>query len=564
MLQIGSVVDRKYKILSEIGHGGMSVVYLAINERANKTWAIKEVRKDGVVDFEAVKQGLVAETDMLKKLNHPHLPSIIDVIDTEDSFLIVMDYIEGKSLQSVLRHGGAQPQEQVVEWGKQLCDVLSYLHTRQPPIIYRDMKPANVMLKPDGNITLIDFGTAREFKNRAMVEDTTCLGTRGYAAPEQFGGHGQTDARTDIYCLGATLYHLLTGHSPADPPYEIKPLSYWDANYAGSGMEKLIAKCCQQDPNARYQSCEELMYALEHLKDEDDLAIRSRKRKWASFVASVAVCVVGLLGMLGFGLAKANTQRQTYDYYTSLIPMQSTMEEARQMAGKAIAINNGRSEAYVQFTDYIMKDAVLSQEEGQAVRQIFSDTNKDALKSANPVAYDRMMFNIGYAYFFFGGHTDNAILESANYLGTAANSKNLKEGEVSLSKSLYKIASNYEVLKTGAAGSGLPLDEYNYTSAWEDLKSISTYDVEQGLSRPIYAVSLYNEVAYLINTHCKRFQSSGVPEYEVRQVLQSIDDGLTRLNSEGSGDALADAISRARESYTAARMMVDSVYSKSN
>ena len=295
MLQVGSLLDNKYKILSEIGHGGMSVVYLAINERANKTWAVKEIRKDGVCDFEAVKQGLVVETDMLKKLNHPHLPSIIDVIDMDDSFIIVMDYIEGRSLQSVLKHGGAQNQEQVVEWGKQLCDVLGYLHSREPAIIYRDMKPANVMLKPSGEVTLIDFGTAREFKNRAMVEDTTCLGTRGYAAPEQFGGRGQTDARTDIYCLGATLYHLLTGHSPAEPPYEIKPLSYWDPNYAGSGLEQVINKCCQQDPAARYQSCAELMYDLEHISDMDYTVQRSRRRKWNAFVSSVAMFLVGVI-----------------------------------------------------------------------------------------------------------------------------------------------------------------------------------------------------------------------------------------------------------------------------
>ena len=560
MLQIGSVVDRKYKILSEIGHGGMSVVYLAINERANKTWAIKEVRKDGVVDFEAVKQGLVAETDMLKKLNHPHLPSIIDVIDTDDSFLIVMDYIEGKSLQSVLRHGGAQPQEQVVEWGKQLCDVLSYLHTRQPPIIYRDMKPANVMLKPDGNITLIDFGTAREFKNRAMVEDTTCLGTRGYAAPEQFGGQGQTDARTDIYCLGATLYHLLTGHSPADPPYEIKPLSYWDAGYAGTGMEKLIAKCCQQDPNARYQSCEELMYALEHLKDEDDLAIRTRKRKWASFVVSVAVCAVGLLGMLGFGLAKSNTQRQTYDYYTSLIPMQSTVEEARQMASRAIDINDGRPEAYAQFMDYVMKDATLSADEGVAVQQLFSEGNRNALRSTSPAAYDEMMFNIGYSYFFFGGHTDKAILDSAKYLGVAASSKNLKPEEVSLSGSLFKIADNYQALKNGT-GSKYMKDLYDYSSVWEDLESIATYEMERSLSRPIYAVALYSEVAYLINTHCNDFYAARVDQNRIEAVLQSIDDGLTRLNSEGSNSSfLADEIAEARDNLNAARAAIRSFY----
>ena len=180
MLEIGSLVDGKYKILNVVGKGGMSVVYLAMNERANKQWAIKEVRKDGVQDFEVVKQNLIVETDILKNLNHPNLPSIIDVIDREDSFLIVMDYIEGKALSDVLKEYGAQPQEYVIEWAKQLCDVLGYLHSRVPPIIYRDMKPSNVMLKPDGNLTLIDFGTAREFK-ASKVEDTTCLGTRGYA-----------------------------------------------------------------------------------------------------------------------------------------------------------------------------------------------------------------------------------------------------------------------------------------------------------------------------------------------------------------------------------------------
>ena len=134
------------------------------------------MRKDGVLDFEAVKQGLIAETDILKKLSHPNLPSIIDVIDSDDSFIIIMDYVEGNSLNKDLEEYGAQPQEYVIQWAKQLCDVLGYLHTRQPAIIYRDMKPANIMLKPDGNVTLIDFGTARSLKlktsltQRALVQ----------------------------------------------------------------------------------------------------------------------------------------------------------------------------------------------------------------------------------------------------------------------------------------------------------------------------------------------------------------------------------------------------------
>ena len=260
MLEIGSLVDGKYKILNKIGQGGMSVVYLAMNERANKQWAIKEVRKDGVQNFEVVKQGLIAETEMLKKLSHPNLPSIIDVIDGDGTFLIVMDYIEGRHLESVAKEYGAQSQEDVIEWAKQLCDVLSYLHSRKPPIIYRDMKPSNVMLKPDGKVMLIDFGTAREFKENS-VADTTCLGTQGYAAPEQYGGHGQTDARTDIYCLGATLYHLLTGHNPSEPPYEMYPIRYWNPDLS-SGLEEIILKCTQKNPDRRYQNMAQLIEDL--------------------------------------------------------------------------------------------------------------------------------------------------------------------------------------------------------------------------------------------------------------------------------------------------------------
>ena len=292
MLQIGSVVDGKYKILNKIGQGGMSVVYLAMNERANKQWAIKEVRKDGVSEqnFEVIKQGLVAEVDMLKRFNHPHLPSIIDVIDSNDSFLIVMDYIEGVSLNKKLKEAGALPQEDVIEWGKQLCDVLGYLHSRTPPIIYRDMKPANVMLRPDGDVMLIDFGTAREFKSNS-VADTTCLGTQGYAAPEQFGGQGQTDGRTDIYCLGATLYHLVTGHNPCEYPYEMYPIRQWNPQLS-SGLEQIILKCTQKNPNDRYQSCAELMYALEHNRDFEIETRKKQTVKWRSFIAMAVASAV--------------------------------------------------------------------------------------------------------------------------------------------------------------------------------------------------------------------------------------------------------------------------------
>lgn len=276
-LGIGTIIDGKYEVLREVGRGGMSIVYLAMDLRINKQWAIKVLRKNSVQDFEIVKQGLIAEANLLKKMDHPNLPRIIDLIDSDDSFIIIMDYIEGESLNHILDQYGAQPEEKVLKWAKQLCDVLGYLHTRTPAVIYRDMKPANVMLRPNGSITLIDFGIAREFKETNLA-DTTCLGTRGYAAPEQFGGMGQTDARTDIYCLGVTLYNLVTNLNPAEPPYEIKPIREVDSKLS-KGLEYVIEKATIRDPELRYQSIAEMLYDLENLDKTEKKANKAAKSK---------------------------------------------------------------------------------------------------------------------------------------------------------------------------------------------------------------------------------------------------------------------------------------------
>ena len=345
MLEIGSVIDGKYKILNQIGKGGMSVVYLAINEAAQKTWAIKEVRKDGVQDSQVVMQGLIAETDMLKRLHHPNLPSIIDVIDRENDFLIVMDYIEGKSLAKNLSESGAQPQEYVIEWGKQLCDVLGYLHSRKPPIIYRDMNPANVMLKPYGNITLIDFGTAREFKNKGQVEDTYVLGTQGYAAPEQFGGQGETTPRTDIYGLGATLYHLVTGHNPAKPPYEMYPIRQWNQNLS-EGLEQIILKCTKRNPDDRYQSCSELLYALEHYDEIDRTFKRSQRLIFSAFALTVGLSAAMFVTAGVMHNKELGYQNQNYESYYEKANEDTNKDEFVEDIQNALNIDATKYQSY--------------------------------------------------------------------------------------------------------------------------------------------------------------------------------------------------------------------------
>ena len=411
MLEIGSLIDGKYKILNKVGQGGMSVVYLAMNEKANKQWAIKEVRKDGVKDFEIIKQGLVVETDLLKKLSHPSLPSIIDVIEGPDTFLIVMDYIQGNPLSKALEEYGAQPQEYVIEWAKQLCDVLEYLHTRTPPIIYRDMKPANIMLKPDGNICLIDFGTAREFKEKNLA-DTTCLGTVGYAAPEQFGGMGQTDARTDIYCLGATLYHLVTGRNPCDPPYEILPIRQVNPALS-SGLERIIQKCTQRNPDDRYQSCAELMYALENYEKIDDAYRKKQKRKLGLFLASAGLTLAfGAASLWGY-LSGEQKKTENYDL---MLRSASTAQDCYD----AILTDPSRSEAYEQLADLLTQDHVLTGEEGQQLLKLQAGLDEEksngfsdrvdvlkTLKEKNPDGYQEVCYRIGEAFLFYYDTADD-------------------------------------------------------------------------------------------------------------------------------------------------------------
>ncbi len=358
MTRVGTVLGGKYEILKKIGQGGMSIVYLAMDTRLNKQWALKEIKRGKNQDAKTLLKGLQMEANILKMVDHPVLPRIVDIIDYKGTVFVVMDYIEGRPLNEVLKLEGAQPQEKVIEWAKQLCGALDYLHSMNPPIIYRDMKPSNIMLKPDGKVKLIDFGTAKELDVESLA-DTTALGTRGYAAPEQFGdsqGRGiyKTDARTDIYSLGATLYHMVTGKNPSEPPYVMKPIREWNPALS-SGLEKIIIKCTLPNPEERYQNCSELLYDLEHYEELDDAFKKACFRKMRSFlvcgiltICSAAVSIVGYVG----------NEREKHNNYENLIQegfrytVQGEYEQAVEVYVDAITnVDGSRNTAYMELLD---------------------------------------------------------------------------------------------------------------------------------------------------------------------------------------------------------------------
>ena len=409
MLQIGSLVDGRYKILSEIGHGGMSVVYMAINEKANKTWAVKEVRKDGTMDFNTVRAGLMAEIETLKKLNHPNLPSIVDIIEDEDSFIIVMDYIEGRSLDIILEETGAQSEANVVEWDMQLCDVFGYLHSRTPPIIYRDMKPANVMLKPDGNIKVIDFGTAKTFD--VATGETTGIGTRGYAAPEQYGGLGRTDARTDIYCLGLSMYHMLTNVNPCVTLVTDKSIRA--VNPALSrGLDAIILKCTQDNPDDRYQTCAELMYDLEHYQNLEPLYKKKQRAILVWFLATVFLSFVLLVAGLIVGASASSTASNDYESLMYEASRSNNYDDKVRLYEECISVPNmaGKPDAYKALIDCYKEDAVFTQAEADQIETLVRNNREDLLQDND--AFVDISFEIGklfWYYFDYGTGSDNLV-----------------------------------------------------------------------------------------------------------------------------------------------------------
>ena len=551
MLEIGSLVDGKYKILNVIGHGGMSVVYMAINEKANKTWAIKEVRKDGKLDFEEVKQGLTVETNMLKKLRHNNLPSIVDVIEDEDTFIIVMDYIEGKPLSDAIQEYGAQPQESVIKWAKQLCNVLGYLHSQTPAIIYRDMKPSNVMLKPDGNLVLIDFGIAREYKEQNLA-DTTCLGTIGYAAPEQFGGRGQTDARTDIYCLGATLHHLITGQDPCKPPYARYPIRHYNGALS-TGLEEILLKCTRDNPEERYQSCAELMYALEHYYELDKEYRIKQNRKLGIFVAAAVLSLTFFSLGTGFRVLADQTQADNYNVYLQDARGSVSFEDKIDKCRSAVELNPSQADAYIYLLeDVLLEDGILSAREDEILRGILIGNDgrrtNEAVFKTNQAAYDEFAYALGLAYYYYYEEKGSKS-QATKWLDIAANSVVLEDAKVERARRLGKIAAYYSRIgRENKAGDA----QIGYLEYWTDLTELSSGDLAQ-LDNTTTALTMYKELAYQIISYVEKFKAAGVDRASMTAQLDNMSrriggnefsDGTQRVNDLKA--ELLEMIDRAR------------------
>ncbi|MEE1057351.1 MAG: serine/threonine-protein kinase [Acutalibacteraceae bacterium] len=527
MTEIGTVIDGKFEILKEIGRGGMSIVYLAMDKHLNKQWAVKEIRKKGSgKNDEIIVNSLLAEANMMKKLDHPSLPRIVDIIDNGITIYVVMDYIEGESLDKILNEYGSQSEELVIGWAKQLCDALSYLHSQKPPIIYRDMKPANVMLKPEGNIKIIDFGIAREYKEQNLA-DTTVLGTKGYAPPEQYSG--QTDPRSDIFALGMTMHHLLTGVDPRNgEPYA--PVRQWNPELS-EGIEVIIDKCVQPAAENRYQSCSDLLYDLEHPELITKDFKKRQKRRLSLFLISACLCVLMLISGFVCNLLATQVNNNTYDSLISVMTSTNLNDKINSYK-QAISIYPYDTRAYMSILEAYENEGVFSKNENDEFLALYN-ANKDGFDNTS-VEVAELNYKTGMMYFNY--YTDesgnksfsNSVQKAypffeANYVNQAIPAE---FSQKKLSDCYYQICSFYKkYILNSATVEEASMESYD--SLFNVIESV-LYDVNN--EGAYDQLTLYNGIFMLLYDQRLSMASVNVPQYQVDNLLSKVYENAKSLN----------------------------------
>lgn len=526
MAEIGSIIEGKYEILTEIGKGGMSVVYLAMDTHLNKQWAIKEIRKKGNgKNDEIVVNSLLAEANLMKRLDHPALPRIVDIIDNGKTIFVVMDYIEGESLDKVLKEYGVVPEELVISWAMELCDALSYLHSQKPPIIYRDMKPANVMLKPEGNIKIIDFGIAREYKEQSLA-DTTVLGTKGYAPPEQYSG--QTDARSDIFALGMTMHHLLTGIDPRSGE-AYAPVRMWNPDLS-EGIELIIDKCVQPAQENRYQNCADLLYDLEHPELITKDYKKKQRRKLGLFIATAALSIV--MAITGFVTKRVSVGINNNDYNNLISQSSATSIEDKVEGYKtAIDIYPTRLDAYERMLEAFEDEGKFGKNESDEFLAKFNANKSDFDNTS--LEYAELNYKAGMMYMNYYTSDDgeasysDRVQKAYSYFETIYEDENISPEFTSkdVSDCYYQICTFYRRYITDSSTVEEASKE-SYDTLFDTIES-SLNSIKN--SGPYDQLMLYNATFMLIYDQRISMAQVGVEKDRVLELFDQVYESAEAL-----------------------------------
>lgn len=344
MLEINSIFEEQYKVIKAIGKGGMGRVYLVKNLQDQSVWALKE---QAITDTN--RKLLISESELLGRLTHPALPRLKGKKEKDGYLYLLMDYVDGCTMEEIIKSGKKVDERTVIKWFIQIGRVLEYLHSLETPVVYRDLKPSNIMIELSGNVKIIDFGIAQEYSGEKANVKIAAL-TRGYAAPEQYDSRYYLDARTDIYALGVTMHYLITGKNPNKPPYHFRAVRKL-APAASYAIEEILKKCLQPNPDKRYPSVKSLLDDLIHI-DQMEKKIRKRKRRKRILVGT-SMSAVMVAALIIYALNREARESEIHTYYDYFIQAREaqSFDKAKELLNMAINSNPDNPEAYIEMAE---------------------------------------------------------------------------------------------------------------------------------------------------------------------------------------------------------------------
>ncbi|MGI6008161.1 MAG: protein kinase domain-containing protein [Ruminococcus sp.] len=442
MLHRGEVLNNTYEVVEEIGQGGAGIVYLAYHLRLQKKVVIKKMK-----DHSGTRISERREADILKSLHHKYLPQVYDFVQTGDSVYTVMDYIEGWDLLKYIQQGQHFNERQLLIWMRQLAEVLEYLHGQNPPIVHSDIKPSNIMITLEGDVCLIDFNIS--------FGDSGMKGISGYsqryASPEQIyksqliknGGDPRmviVDYRTDIYSLGASFYHVITGYPPVMDGMVGKPLLSWSSLPYSRWFLGIIDKAMQTDPARRYQSAAELLGDLLNIRERDSDYKKVKTQEKIIYVFGFLLILAGVICL--FMGSRQITRENFQEEYQALEKMAQS-DDYDVVVSTGVELLNNKKYAEVLADEqeekgnilYIIANCYFEQEDYRQAIRFYREAL--SCNGDNPEYYR----DYGIALARHGDVDEaSAALESAIEQGLGQSQIYLVQAEIALAEKDYSAA----------------------------------------------------------------------------------------------------------------------------
>ena len=515
-------------MIGKIGQGGTGSVYLAYDRKLAIERVVKEVRFAGTSDYERKRQQLVSEINIIKELQHPFIPQIIDLFSEGDALMIVMEKIEGKNLKECVRERGCVSRETALEWGIQLARILVYLHGKDPPVFHRDLKPENVILHPSGRLYLIDFGIACQ--QEAYPGGDEFRGTIGYAAPEQYLSPLKVDGRGDIYSLGRLLSFCFYGN-PAEagrlPDTREEMQRKWD------GFRNILRKCTEADPEKRYESMDKVLEDLICLSKAGHRAGNRFRRccLWA---------IVGILFLVIAGRSFGRAARVREANHLMDCAMETPdREKKRVFYLESLKKAPWKEEIYQNMLDTYILPNHFSSGEAVALMNILQDADAlPALKKQNPKAYARFCYKLGMGYFYQMGGGIGKMESEIWFQRAEQTGRGLTETQCGRASCYRKIGKYYRSFLYYGQDRNREADRDDYMDFFETLRQLTAYSLKHpGVSDQDAAWYAAYEVTVEIRDYAGDFlKEDEITGDTLRKELGKIETFLNRLSDDVDED----------------------------